>query len=214
MWSSSYWCWYVFCPLFSLSFEHLPLVPFPLYRLIMWPWSQLGGMCSSWCILFMVIRMFFLVLSSTSMKISFGMQSGPRLFSVLFFYYILEIFVRDFFSVLFSSSRSCNFLFDWMLWISMVFLWSTGRMLACLVLLYIVLQRSLLYVFLFLVGQWLFCRPLWWCCIPIHFSVWPSFSFPILYWVVVLPFCCYVFQFFYCFHFYFFQGSTVVVLGF
>ena len=82
----------------SLSFEHLPLVPLPLYSLIMWPWSQLAGICSSWCILFIVVRRAFFVFSSASMKISFGMPSGPRLFfRFSFFYYILEFFVCDFF---------------------------------------------------------------------------------------------------------------------
>ena len=49
------------------SFQHLPLVPLPLYRRIMFPWSQLFKIFSSWWILLMVFNNVLLVASLASM---------------------------------------------------------------------------------------------------------------------------------------------------
>ena len=62
------------------SFEHLPLVLLPLYRRIMFPWSQLFGIFSFWWILLMVFDNILVVVSLASMNNSFGIPSGPRLF--------------------------------------------------------------------------------------------------------------------------------------
>ena len=75
-----------------LSFENLPLIPFPLYSHFIWPFLQLFGMFSSWWILLMIFRYFFLASWSASMKTSFGIISGPRL-----------LFLLSFFMALFSS---------------------------------------------------------------------------------------------------------------
>ena len=105
-----------------LSFEHFLLVLFPLYSRLMCPWSQLGGMVSSWCILLMVFSRNFLVVSLASMNSSFGMPSSP-IFCNRFFY--LRV-VKHFCFVFCQFSISLLNLFQpSSLWISMV-LWRLG----------------------------------------------------------------------------------------
>ena len=73
------------------SFEHLLLVPLTLYMWIMFPWTQLFEIFSSWWILLMVFDIVLLVVSLASMNNSFNIPSGPRLFFLFYFFYcILE----------------------------------------------------------------------------------------------------------------------------
>ena len=55
-----------------LSFEHLPLVPLPLYSLVMLPCSQLLGRVSSWCTWLIACLSSSLVVGSASMNTSLG----------------------------------------------------------------------------------------------------------------------------------------------
>ena len=68
-----------------LSFEHLPLVPLPLYSLIMWAWSQLDGICPFWCILFIVVRRVFLCSRQLLRRFRLVCRLVVGFFSVLVF---------------------------------------------------------------------------------------------------------------------------------
>ena len=88
-----------------LSFEHLPLVPLPLYGLIMLPCSQLLGIVSSWCIWLIACLSSFLVVGSASMNTSLGISSGPMLFRRLSF--LMAVLI----SFVVMSSLPCSLLF-------------------------------------------------------------------------------------------------------
>ena len=66
-----------------LSLEHFPFFPLPLYSLRISPSRQLGGIFSALWILLKILHIMFLVSWSASMNTSFGILSGPRLFSFL-----------------------------------------------------------------------------------------------------------------------------------
>ena len=88
-----------------LSFEHFPLVSFPLYSLRIWPICQLSRISSFTWILLNVSLKISLVFLFASMNVSLGMSSGPRLFSFQFFYgysYFLRGYLLWFFCCLFS----------------------------------------------------------------------------------------------------------------
>ena len=79
-----------------LSFEHFPLVPLPLYSLVMFPLSHCSGMLPlSWMWL-SIFRYNFRVFMEAFRKILSGMLSGPGHFP----------FLRDFIAL--SSSSSVN----------------------------------------------------------------------------------------------------------
>ena len=75
-----------------LSFEHFPLVPFPLYSLIISPSSHAWGMFSDSCAFSIMAFNIFLVSGVPSMNISFGILSGPRLF-FLFSFFLLRCWI-------------------------------------------------------------------------------------------------------------------------
>ena len=80
------------------SFEHLFFIPLPLYRWIMFPWTQLFEIFSSWWILLMVFDIAILVVSLASMNNSFNIPSGPRLFFLFYFFIAFwSFFVGDIF---------------------------------------------------------------------------------------------------------------------
>ena len=69
-----------------LSLEHLSLIPFPLYIVMISPSCHSCGIVSVFVILFIVAWYMVLVSWSASMRASFGMLSGPVLFFLLSFF--------------------------------------------------------------------------------------------------------------------------------
>ena len=78
-----------------LSFEHFPLVPFPLYSLKIWPICQLSGISSLTWIMLNASLKISLVFLFASMNVSLGMSSGPGL-SFLFNFYGYSFFLRGY----------------------------------------------------------------------------------------------------------------------
>ena len=71
-----------------LSFEHFPLVTFPLYSFRIWPICQFSGISSFTWILLNASLKISLVFWFASMNVSLGMSSGPRLFFFLFSFFM------------------------------------------------------------------------------------------------------------------------------
>ena len=69
----------------TLSLEHFPFWPLPLYSLMILPLSHDLGMISSSCTLLIILVRFLVVFWLASRNISFGMSSGPWLFFLLSF---------------------------------------------------------------------------------------------------------------------------------
>ena len=91
-----------------LSFEHFPLIPFPLYSRRMCPSCQLSGISSFSCILLSADLNISLVFLFASMNVSLGISSGPRLFFLLSFFITLLSSLYVIFSVFFSCwSAAC-----------------------------------------------------------------------------------------------------------
>ena len=82
-----------------LSFEHFPFSSLPLYSLIISPSSQLRGVSSSLWTFSSISFRTFLVSLFASMKISFGILSGPRL--LFLFSFFIAAFIS--FSLIWSS---------------------------------------------------------------------------------------------------------------
>ena len=99
-----------------LSFEHFPLIPFPLYGRRMCPSCQLSGISSSSCILLSAVLNISLVSLFASMNVSLGISSGPRLFFLLSFFIALLSSLYVIFSVFFSrwsvASRAFSTVFS------------------------------------------------------------------------------------------------------
>ena len=74
-----------------LSFEHFPLIPFPLYSLRIWPSCQLCGISSFTWILLNASLKISLVFLLASMNVSLGMSSGPRLFFLFSFLWLFLV---------------------------------------------------------------------------------------------------------------------------